>query len=303
VERIPADWMIESMFRSIDEGYSPHQFAIFRILFGLYLALLFAELIPYSAELFGGAAYSLVKAEIQPLPNLLTYFGHPAEFLIVLVLLSILFAAGIFRRPASLLIWYGLYCLFHQNVRIDNIGLAYTGWLLLACTLVPTGEALRVRRKYQSQWAMPRLLIVSAWIILAVSYAVAGATKFKGELWTDGRLVGYLLESAMARDWWLDRWLLRLPASFLAFLTWSVVAAELSFLPLCLFRRTRFFAWLILTLMNVGIIFTLDFAQLTCAILLFHLFVFDTRWIRRYAVFSSLSSDRRRKQSAQPRSS
>ncbi len=273
------------MFRLTGQRYSPYQFAIFRILFGLHLATVFAEVIPYSAELFGGAAYSLTKAEIQPLPNLLTYLGRPEAFLVVLVLLSILFAVGIFRRPASLLIWYGFYCLFHQNARIDHIGLGYTGWLLLACTLVPTGEPLRVGRKYQSQWAMPRFLLFSAWVILAVSYAVAGATKLSGELWMDGRLIGYLLESAMARDWWFDRLLLHLPTSFLAFLTWSVMAMELSFLPLCLFRRTRFFAWLLLTLMHVGIILTLDLAQLSIVILLFHLFVFDPLWLRRHAVF------------------
>ena len=273
--------MIECMVLSMHERYSPYQFTTFRILFGLYLALQFAELIPYSDELFGGSAYSLVKAGLQPLPNLLIYFERPAEFLIVLVLLSVLFAAGCFRRPASLLIWYGMYCLYHRNVRIDNVGLAYTGWLLLACTLVPTGEPLRVGRRYQSQWEMPRLLLVSAWTVLAVSYAVAGVTKLTANLWTDGRLLGYVLESAMARDWWLDRWLLRLPGGIPAFLTWSVVAAELSFLPLCLFRPTRFFAWLVLTLMNLGIIFTLDFAQLTIGILLFHLFVFDTQWFCR----------------------
>ena len=271
-------------YRSMSECYSPHQFAIFRILFGLHLAVMFFENVPYSAELFGGSAYSLVKADIRPLPNLLTYVGHPAVFLLVLALLSCFFAAGIFRRVASVLIWYGLYCLFHQNVHIDNISLSYTGWLLLACTLVPTGEPLCVGRRYQFQWRMPQLLLVSAWLILAVSYAVAGATKLNGALWMDGRLLAYLLESAMARDWWFDRLLLRLPASFLKLLTWSVVACELSFLPLCLFNRTRFYAWVLLTIMNIGIMLTMDFAQLNIAILLFHLFVFDSRWIRRHAV-------------------
>ena len=45
-------------------------------------------------------------------------------------------------------------------------------------------------------------------------------------------------------------------------------------------HRTRVLAWSSLALMNFGIMLLLDIAQVSIAMLLFHLFVFDTRWIR-----------------------
>ena len=80
------------------------QFACFRVVFGVYLAIHFAALVPYGPELFGSAG--LVPDPVQNfthgiLPNPLE---HPVSdawiqgFLVALVGLSLAFAVGFQRR-------------------------------------------------------------------------------------------------------------------------------------------------------------------------------------------------------------
>ena len=54
---------------------------------------------------------------------------------------------------------------------------------------------------------------------------------------------------------------------------------EILALPLAISRRVRPWIWLSLSMMNVGILFVINFADLTFGILLFHLLVFDGRWL------------------------
>ena len=125
---------------------SAWQFTIFRIVFGLYLALHFAGLAPWAAEMFGARG-------IIPDPSLNPTYGlfpNPLNldlpdsfvtgFTWVLAGLSLLFAAGIWRRGVSLLLWFGWACLFHRNNLILNPSIPLVGLLLLLCALRPPGE-------------------------------------------------------------------------------------------------------------------------------------------------------------------
>lgn len=261
-------------------SYSSRQFAVFRLLFGVYLVVLFARVIPYASELFGDEALPLTVQPLRPLPNLLAASGRPMEFVAVLTLLAVLFTAGVLRRSAALLLWYGLYCLVHRNPSIEEISLSYVSWLLLACVLIPKGESFSLRGQPNPDWAMPPIILFSAWLVLAVSYAIAGGAKLTSSVWTDGSLLEYILDSSFSRDWWFTRLVRLLPPFVLSLATWTTLAAEMLFLPMCFFRRTRMLAWSALALMNFGIMLLLDIAQVSIAMLLFHLFVFDTRWIR-----------------------
>ena len=86
---------------------SPLQFAIFRIVFGIYLALHFAQLIPYGTELFsdrGVLADSRLNFTHGLFPNFLNHWDSPASVavvLVALVLLAVAFAAGFLRHGAG----------------------------------------------------------------------------------------------------------------------------------------------------------------------------------------------------------
>ena len=91
---------------------SPYQFALFRIALGLYLALHFAHLVPYGAELFSREGIFPdpgLNFTFGILPNPLEHWDSPAlviGMLVVLTVLSLLFAAGIARRPVAIVLWY-----------------------------------------------------------------------------------------------------------------------------------------------------------------------------------------------------
>ena len=103
------------------KNISPWQFAAFRILFGFYLTVHFAYLIPYGRELFsreGVLPQARLNFTFGILPNPLEHFDSPAfvvGFLVTLTLLAVALAIGFCRRTAALLLWYGWACLFNRN--------------------------------------------------------------------------------------------------------------------------------------------------------------------------------------------
>src|SRR5437867_1489280 len=118
------------------KSYSLYQFAFFRIVLGMYLAIHFAMLIPYGAELYS-AAGMIADPSLNPtyriFPNILTLFSSPAgvdAILAVLGVLSLLYAVGFRRRIVAVLLWYGWASVFNRNLLTSNPSLPFVGWLL-----------------------------------------------------------------------------------------------------------------------------------------------------------------------------
>lgn len=266
------------------KSMSPWQFTIFRIVFGLYLAVHFAQLVPWSVELFGARGV-LPDASLNPthrlFPNPLNFDlpdGMVRGFVASLAALSLVFAAGLWRRWISLLLWFGWACLFHRNNLISNPSIPYVGLLLLLCALVPSGEPWS-REKSDRPWFMPLWVYRAAWILLAMGYTFSGFTKLFSPSWVDGTAMQYLLENPLARPGLPREWMLGLPAGVLAIGTWAALVAELLFAPLALWRRSRPIIWLLMILMHLGIVFLIDFSDLSFGMLMIHLFTFDPRWL------------------------
>jgi hypothetical protein len=262
------------------------QFAWFRVIFGLYLAVHFAHLVPWGAEMFSREGV-LPTADLNPtygiLPNLLAFWDSAqfvTVFLLTLAGLSVLFCLGICRRAAALLLWYGWACLFNRNVLISNPSIAYVGSLLLLTALVPVTEPLRAfsRNRSTDEFYVPGAAYWTAWALLALGYAFSGVVKLESPSWVDGTAVWHVLQSPLARDSWLRDLLVSMPRGIVAVMTWQTLALELLFLPLALWRWTRPVVWLAMVGMHIGIVALLDFADLSAGMLMVHLFTFDSRW-------------------------
>jgi len=262
------------------KSISPIQFVIFRIALGIYLAFHFAQLIPYGAELFsnqGVCANPRLNFTYGIFPNPLEHWDSPGfvtTFLIILLLLAIAFAGGLFRRTAAILLWFGWASLFNRNNLINNPSIPYIGLLLLLTAIVPTGEALDPNRVSRS-WQFPRMVYWTAWILMAGGYSFSGWMKLHSPSWIDGSALFHVLNNPLARCGLSRDLLLALPASSLRLLTWAMLAAELLFLPLSFSRRTRALAWCALLGMNVGILFAMNFTDLTIGMFMIHLFTYD----------------------------
>jgi len=275
--------------RSLGEnGWTPRGYALYRALLGSYLFVHFALLIPYGAELFSSAGM-LPHAEASPLfevlPSLLWHFDAPWVVTTLLgfaALSGAALALGVADRAAAVAAWFVLACTFGRNPLIANPSLPYVGWLLLAHVLVPkvpSARALLRRRCERDGWKLPAPLFAGAWIVMATGYTYSGLAKLGSASWLDGSAVARILENPLTRPGALREALLALPPEILQVATWGALAAEIAFLPLALFARTRPLAWAGLLGMHLGLIVLIDFADLTFGMVVLHAFTFDPRWV------------------------
>ncbi|CAA6810343.1 MAG: Unknown protein [uncultured Campylobacterales bacterium] len=267
------------------QNYPSYYFGIFRIIFGLYLILHFSYLLPVSADIWsniGILSDTTLNPTYATFPNILYIFNSPSQILIfvtALCILSFFIMIGFFRRSSSLFLWYGWACLFHQNNLISNPSIAMIGWLLLALSIIPVGEALSVSNK-RNDWYMPKYLFWGAWIILAISYTISGFDKLMSPSWFDGSAMSHLLDNPLARDSFLRDILLNSPEVILKAMTYTALFLEMIFGFLCIFSKTRAFAWFLIMGMHIGILCIIDFADLTFGVIMIHLFTFDPDWFK-----------------------
>jgi predicted DCC family thiol-disulfide oxidoreductase YuxK len=276
---------INHLLTGEDKHYTPYQFAFFRIVFGLYLLWHFLILFPNAVELFSSNGILSNPALNFTYPiapwNPLYYFDSPSTitvFVGFLIILSAILTIGWQRPAVAILLWFGWACLYNRNNLISNPSIPYIGLLLLLIAIIPKGEPLSFKERPRD-WQMPIMVPIVAWVLMAVGYTFSGIDKLFSPSWQDGSAMLHLLENPLARDNFLRDLMLYLPQWVLKLMTWGVLIAEITFLPLCLCRRGRFIAWSIMVLMHIGIMMVVSFADLSIGLLMLHIFTFDQRWL------------------------
>jgi len=265
------------------------QFSIFRVVFGFYLLQHFLALLPWGPEIFSSAGV-LPDGNLSPLlrlfPNIFLMSSSALAVELCLVagaLFSLFFIIGRFDRLMAVLIWYLWACLYGRNPLIGNPSLPFIGWLLLAHALIPSHsfKAISARTGGETlNWRFPEDIFLAAWILMSVAYLYSGYTKLVSPSWVDGSALSRVLANPLARDTILRTFLLSLPPWLLKTATWSGLALELSFAPLVLFPRLRPWIWLAMVGLHLGLVFLVNFADLTLGMLIVHFFTFDPGWIR-----------------------
>jgi len=271
---------------------SSRQFSVFRIIFGIYLTIHFLMLVPHAGELFSSSGI-MANAALNPAPGL---FPNPLNVdlpvwqvrgvVLVLSIFSLVFTLGFLRPLVSIFLWFGWTALFHRNQLIANPSLAYIGLLLALCALVPGGEKWSLS-KGNPDWAMPVWVLRTAWILLAAGYTFSGIIKLSSPSWIDGSAMAYLMENPLARPGILREVMMRLPWGLLSLLTWFTLAVELLYLPLACWKKSRPWIWLVMVVLHIGIIFVVDFADLSLGMLMVHALTFDRKWLVKFGVSKS----------------
>jgi len=270
-------------------GWTIGQYNIYRVILGMYLLQHFLGLRPWGAELFSSTGV-LPVGSLSPLmhlfPNIFLLCDYPGFVNVCLsagAVFSLLFIIGRFDRVMAALIWYLWACLYGRNPMIGNPSLPFVGWLLLAYALIPSHSSsarLTANSGKTSSWRLPSDLCLAAWILMSLTYMYSGYTKFVSPSWIDGSALSRVLANPLARDTILRTFLLSLPPWFLKSATWSVLTLELSFAPLAVFRPLRPLIWLAMVSLHLGLVFLVNFADLTVGMLIVHLFTFDPAWVR-----------------------
>ena len=270
-------------------GWTGGQYSLVRVLFGIYLLIHFAMLLPYASELFsrdGVLPDRTASPLIHLFPNVLALSDAPwvvVALIAIAAAASIAFALGVRDRVAAIVIWYILGCLFGRNPLIANPALPFVGWLLLMHAALPRAPYgswdARGRIDPRGGWSFPPAIFAAVWIVMSVGYTYSGWTKLISPSWVDGTAMARVLANPLARPTFLRTWMLSLPDALLHVMTWGALALELLFLPLALFCRARPAIWTLMLLMHVGLMTLIDFADLSFGMIVLHLFTFDPRWV------------------------
>jgi predicted DCC family thiol-disulfide oxidoreductase YuxK len=269
-------------------GWTPGQFRVFRVLFGLYLLHHFFSLLPWGAELFSSQGVLPNGAQsplIHLFPNIFLLLDSPLFVVFCLLaagVFSLFFTIGRLDRLMAILIWYFWACLYDRDPMIGNPSLPFIGWLLLAYALIPPASpvAAPVAPKTRTEaWEMPSDIYAAAWILMALAYTYSGLSKLVSPSWVDGTALMHVLSNPLARDTVVRTFFLTLPAWLLKAATWSALLLELSFAPLALFRRLRPILWLCMVGLHLGLLVLVNFTDLTIGMLVLHFFTFDPAWI------------------------
>ncbi len=267
--------------------WTAHQFSLVRIILGAYLTLHFASLLPWGVEMFSNQGVIPLAAHsplIKAFPNLLAWMDDPLYILSVLgtgTLASVGLMLGLKRRVMALLLWYIWAILLGRNPLILNPGIPYVGWMLLCFAAIPSApawsmDALKNKDK-STRWHLPSGYITVAWIIMVVGYSYSGLMKLGSLSWIDGTALEHVLQGPLAHTTWLREVLVSQPMC-LKLLTWSTLALELFAAPLALIKRLRPVLWWAFIGLHVGILCTINFADLTLGMLMIHLLTWNPSW-------------------------
>lgn len=264
------------------------QLGIFRIAFGAFIAWYQVRLFPFAVELYsrdGVFPDSSMNWTYGYFPNLLLLLdsaGSVQGLMFLSVVLALAFMIGLpGRRAACALLFYLSACFYNRNNLTEDPSLPFVAWLLVAFAFIPETESFRAARvtgRSQGIDQDPTLkrLVGGAWVLLAVSYCFSGISKWSSPLWVSGDAVGVIYQLPIAYEWAsaiASRW----PALG-AFATWLTLGAQTLAPALFLWRVSRPWAWLVLTLDHVVLLFTLEITQVSLGMIFFHLFVLDLSW-------------------------
>jgi predicted DCC family thiol-disulfide oxidoreductase YuxK len=272
----------------MSNGWTGGQYSLFRAVFGAYLFVHFAGLLPWGTELFSSAGMlpSSASPFITLFPNVLAVNDTPAVVAVLLAIAaiaSIAFMVGYRDRVAAIVLWYVLTCLFGRNPLIANPALPFAGWLLLAHALTPLSPygswSARGRSDPRGGWSMPPAIYAAAWVVMSAGYTYSGYEKLVSPSWIDGTAVAHVLNNPLARPGVVREIALASPAGALRLATWAALALELLYAPLALVRRVRPWIWIAMAAMHLGLLVLVDFAELSLGMLVLHFFTFDPLWV------------------------
>lgn len=228
------------------------------------------------------------------IPNPLMDYDTPMVILTMLLIGSAcgaVIAIGYYDRISSIIAIIILSWLYARNPLIANPSLPVVGWMLLAHTFIPTNSYgtwhARGEPNKWVKWFYPKQIWIAAWVLLAVAYSYSGYTKLLSPSWVNGSAISIVLENPLARDHFLNSFLLGLPPFFLQLLTWGVIIIELLFIVFCFWEWTRKWAWFSMLGIQFGFLVFLNFADLTFPMLLIHALTFDKNWLSKYRIKES----------------
>lgn len=168
-------------------------------------------------------------------------------------------------------LWIGIVTLSIQYPYYYDINLEYVGWLLLATSVLNAAPASELNEVNSFAKKI-------AWLVLGVGYFASGIGKLLFSPWQTGDALFLFYSSEILARF---QFTAGLPGPVLTFATWLAVLAETGFLFSFFDRRARAIAWVLMSSLHLALAITSQLTEISLAVLIFHLFVFDQAWLNR----------------------
>lgn len=266
------------------ESYSERYFSLWRILFGAYLLYYNLAIFPYLGVLYSNKGVYSHYDFLPFFPNPLILSDSTAVVYVlgaISVILSLFILLGWHRCLSALALWFVLTSFYGRNLLTEHPALPFIGLLLLLLAIIPSGEWLSLdrRQKHGGSWTMPYFVYFGALFVLGASYSLSGFDKLHALGWQIGDAMGHLYTLPIAYDHALADLLRAQPTWLVKTETYLAVYSQLLALPFLLIPQIRKYMWLILTFMFFFALVVFDLTEVVLGILLFHFFLFDSKWI------------------------
>ncbi len=197
--------------------------------------------------------------------SVLQNIGDPGALTLafwVWVLATASLLIGYNTRMCAVLVWVLSVSFVNLNPYAINAGDHIRGMLLFYLMLSPCGAVWSIDSLTKPLNSLRENIDISPWVIrllliqLAFMYCSSGLCKLSGDNWTQGNSLYYVMNdlslTRISTDQFLaPRWVLKVS-------TWFVLAWEVTFPLLILFRRTYIPALLIGVGMHLGIFLTME---------------------------------------------
>lgn len=262
-------------------AHEKNKFKIFRIILSLFFCYWFLQQFMVADEYYSNIG---IWTSSQSTFSLAILSSETVRFLTpqvvyIICFLGVLFSISVLFNKMLLLACFGIWLLFSflclRTPFLLRVWMPFLGWTLLALPALQF-ELWEIASNSSKKFRSLFVLRV-AWLIAGLSYFVSGLSKLKEPHWASGN--GLLSLEGFPYRTTLYFYVINIK-SFSIFLNYAVMIVEIASLPLIFFNKGRFIIWNLLLLMHLGILLLFNIPTITLPMLIFHIFLFDTRWIQ-----------------------
>lgn len=198
-------------------------------------------------------------------------------------LMRAFFALGLLCKPLRKISLLGL--VLHSTI-FESLGsqhtpeVAFLNILYLFLIAVPEKKFQLFKSDKNTFWMYPLKQQKLLWVVTALAYSVSGLFKLMTPSWQSGAFMSHFLIHHLSRFDFSSLVTIPFIQAALVLLTYMALATELLALPMVFNRYTRLISFILITGMQIVILILADVSQISLAMLVFNIYLFEPKWLR-----------------------
>lgn len=260
-------------------------FVFQRIVLGSWLFIFYVRLhSDLSAILLKDGLYAGFPRRVYKFLPEFTSEAHVNYYLFAMLVSSFFLTLGFFRKLFTVFLILGWALLHYSSPLSPYPADGMLGWILIYTLAIPSKE-----NKYfstvtnENKWHYPSALYNINWFIFLFSILIAGLYKLGGASWRDGEALYYIFSSPVAYETPIREYLLTLPPSYLAPLTYLTLFIE-TVCPLLaiIIPKLRRFFWHLFFIFSIAFMIFFRVTDVVIGTWVCMIFLYDLKWLKSH---------------------